>query len=185
MTKKKKTVLAVILIAAAAFVIFTISRIPPPLLTYEEELNVIEAAGQIPEFSSVDLHGNEVTNDIFKGKRVTMINIWGTYCKPCVEEMPDLGSLARSAPEGSQVVGIVNDARGEKQREAARQVMEASNAEFTQIVADKVLLDYLKDVRGVPTTIFVDENGVRIGEPIIGGPGSEEEFRAAIEALLQ
>ena len=49
--------------------------------------------GILSNFESWDLYGNTVTNQVFKGKKLTMVNIWATYCSPCINEMPDLEKL--------------------------------------------------------------------------------------------
>ena len=41
-------------------------------------------------FESQDLDGNKITSDIFSNNIITMINIWGTFCGPCIREMPEL-----------------------------------------------------------------------------------------------
>ena len=63
----------------------------------------------VPAFTTEDLDGNEVTESILKDKDVTMINIWGTFCPPCIEEMPELAKLSASLPENAQIIGILCD----------------------------------------------------------------------------
>ena len=41
-------------------------------------------------FSTTDLEGNTVTNDIFSQADLTVVNFWGTFCNPCINEMPEL-----------------------------------------------------------------------------------------------
>ena len=43
------------------------------------------------EFESVDLEGNTVDESILADHQLTMINVWATFCGPCINEMPDLG----------------------------------------------------------------------------------------------
>ena len=82
-----------------------------------------EAAGASPvitpfedlfkDFTLQDLEGNEVTEAILSDCEVTMLNVWGTFCGPCLSEMPELGELNREyqeAGESFQVVGLVMDA---------------------------------------------------------------------------
>ena len=45
-------------------------------------------------FAAKDMDGNEVTSGIFSESKLTMINVWATYCNPCLNEMPDLGELS-------------------------------------------------------------------------------------------
>lgn len=42
------------------------------------------AGKYIEKFSADDLQGNKVTNEIFKENELTVVNIWGTFCKPCI-----------------------------------------------------------------------------------------------------
>lgn len=45
-------------------------------------------------FETTDLDGNVVRSaDVFKGHRLTMVNVWGTFCGPCIGEMPELEKL--------------------------------------------------------------------------------------------
>ena len=46
---------------------------------------------KMPAFTTKDLDGNEVTEEIFAKKDLTVVNIWGTFCTPCIGEMPALG----------------------------------------------------------------------------------------------
>ena len=67
--------------------------------------------GDLIAFDTSDLDGNKVTEALFADNRVTMINIWGTFCPPCIREMPDLGQLSTDyKAKGVQLVGVVIDA---------------------------------------------------------------------------
>lgn len=57
------------------------------------------------KFTTTDLNGNEVTEAMFADYDLTMINIWATFCGPCINEMPHLGELAAEYKEkGVQIV---------------------------------------------------------------------------------
>ena len=49
----------------------------------------------------MDLDGETVTNDLFAEKDLTVLNVWGTFCGPCVAEMPELGDWAEELPDGA------------------------------------------------------------------------------------
>ena len=114
---------------------------------------------------------NEVTDSIFKEKDLTVVNIWGTFCTPCVEEMPELGEWAKEMPDNVQIVGLICDIEGdddETHKELAKKIMEKANAGFTQIIANNDFNSILDWVTGVPTTLFVDKEGNITGKPVIG-----------------
>ncbi|KAJ49208.1 putative oxidoreductase, partial [Clostridium tetanomorphum DSM 665] len=64
----------------------------------------------MPEFKVNDVNDKVVTNDIFKDKKLTMINIWGTFCKPCIDEMPELQDLYNEyGKKDVNIIGVVAD----------------------------------------------------------------------------
>lgn len=144
----------------------------------EESNSVEEAAAPeqdsgsaMPAFTAKDLDGNTVTESIFSDKDLTVVNIWGTFCGPCIREMPELGTWAKDMPENVQLIGLVIDIAGDEDTEhhdLAVSIMQNADADFTQIVANQDFADILKDVYGVPTTMFVDKDGNIVGDPIIG-----------------
>mgnify|MGYP000885189012 CR=1 FL=1 len=64
------------------------------------------------KFSTDDIDGNHVDESIFSEARLTMVNIWATWCGPCIAEIPHIGELAKDefADMNIQVMGIVSDA---------------------------------------------------------------------------
>jgi peroxiredoxin len=66
-------------------------------LVYKEitrvgEPGVINIGQQAPDFSIKDRQGNPVKLSDYRGK-VVFLNIWGTWCQPCIEEMPEMETL--------------------------------------------------------------------------------------------
>lgn len=59
-----------------------------------EDSEPVELTGEFASFTSMDLDGNEVNQSIISEADLTILNIWGTFCGPCISEMPDLGELA-------------------------------------------------------------------------------------------
>ena len=140
---------------------------------------VVFAKGEIPEapkgdlvFSTQDLNGNVVTQELFMGKELTVLNVWGTFCTPCINEMPDLAEWSQSMPEGVQLVGLVSDLRSYDDAvtlEKARTICESTGANvYTSLVANDDFLTLLQGIVGVPTTFFIDGNGVFVGSPVVG-----------------
>ena len=74
-------------------------------------------ASAFPAFTATDLDGNTVTESIFTEKDLTVLNIWGTFCGPCIGEMPELGKWAKEMPDNVQIVGLIIDINGEEDTE--------------------------------------------------------------------
>ncbi len=150
-------------------------------VTGEEAFNYTK----LPVFGAEDLDGNAVTNDIIAGKDITMINVWGTFCPPCIAEMPDLGKLAESLPDNAQLIGLVCDVTYQNpgDAKAAVSIMDNAGASFTNLILDESLLKFTAQFQYVPTTIFVDSEGNVLGEPVIGA--AFDVYIERLEELLE
>lgn len=147
--------------------------------------------GVLEGFTSEDLDGNAVDSSIFEGYPVTMVNVWATFCTPCINEMPDLGELAAEyAPKGLQIIGIVSDVSdynggySEEMTDLAREIVDATGADYLHLMPSTDLIERkLGEIQAVPTTFFVDENGAEIGEMLVGAR-SADDWRAVFDDLL-
>ncbi len=125
---------------------------------------------RVPDFTTVDLEGNAVTQEVFSQAEVTVVNLWGTFCPPCIGEMPELGDWAREMDEDVQLIGIVCDyyAGDDETLAQAQGILADSGADFVNLAADASLEEFLFQFQFVPTTLLVDSEGYVIGEPIVG-----------------
>lgn len=140
---------------------------------------------QMLSFSTTDLNGNIVTDAVFAEKDLTVVNVWGTFCPPCIGEMPDLGAWARSMPENVQIIGLIIDIAGDNDTEhhdLAVEITEKAEADFVQVIANEDFSELLSGVVGVPTTFFVDKKGCVVGEPIVGA--NVEGYKKFVEDYL-
>lgn len=142
-------------------------------------------------FSTHDLAGNIVTPELFEGHDLTMINVWATYCGPCINEMPDLGAISREyADQGFQIVGLIVDIQDRTGKilpdglELALEIVDETGAGYTHIVpVAEMYGGALGGVNAVPTTFFVNSEGVQVGETYIGSR-SKDAWVAIIDGLL-
>lgn len=138
------------------------------------------------DFISEDIEGNEVSSEIFKGKKVTMVNLWATFCSPCIREMPDLEKLSKDyADKGLQIIGIPCDAYNDELVSQAEDIIKYTGVTYLNILPSATLDEAkLNSVMSVPETVFVDENGVQIGESIVGSK-SYEQWAEIIDSVLE
>ncbi len=147
-----------------------------------------ESGGVVLSFEARDVDGNAVTSDLFAQSRLTVLNVWGTYCEPCLSEMPGLGELAQEYdPEQVQVVGLLCDVSEDSDQEMvdyAKQLIEATGASYTHLVYNNTLfVNVLAGVTAVPTTLFVDSSGRVLGA--VAGAQSKQAWEAVIDGLLE
>jgi len=148
--------------------------------------NDVVDLNKFPAFTTVDIEGNTVTQEIFKGKKVTVINIWGTFCPPCIGEMPELGNWAREMPADAQIIGVVcdiGDKNDKKTINKAKKITAEANVKFVNIIPDEEIMTYLERVEAVPTTIFVNSEGKIIGETVVGA--DVDKYKALLKRYLK
>ena len=142
-------------------------------------------------FTAADIHGNPVDQRVFADAKLTMVNIWATFCSPCISEMSDLAALSTAFGEDFQVVGIVIDAADRNgniysdKMELALSIIEDTGANYLHLLPSPSLHSaYLKDVQAIPVTIFVDASGRQIGETYLGAK-SHGQWESIIKTLLK
>lgn len=141
-------------------------------------------ASTVPNFSAQTINGEPVTNEIFASKKITVVNIWGTFCPPCIAEMPELGEMARNLPNDAQIIGLVCDASEDSvQIQRAIEITQKARADFVNIVPDAALMKFMEGVEAVPTTIFVNSKGEVVGKAIIGA--DVKGYKNELEKLLK
>jgi|LGOV01.1.fsa_nt_gb thiol-disulfide isomerase/thioredoxin len=127
--------------------------------------NVVES-NKFIDFVSEDLNGNEVTQDIFSETTITLVNIWGTSCPPCIDEMPDLEEINNElSSDEFQIIGIV--AGGKPFKNEAQDILKQLEINYTNLFFTNQ--DFAKlEVQFVPMTFLVNSNGEILEDPIIG-----------------
>ena len=117
-----------------------------------------------PNFSLPNLDGSMVSLADYKGT-VVLLNIWATWCPPCVEEMPSMEKLHQALKEEAfEIVAVSIDASGFK---AVRPFMKKHKLSFPALIDPGGTTQSLYRTTGVPESIIIDKNGIII-EKIIG-----------------
>lgn len=145
----------------------------------------------VGEFTTQDVNGNTYTQEMFKDYDLTLVNIFTTWCSPCVAEIPELEELRKQmADKGVNVVGVlldVLDEKGEIQQESlekARLLAERTGAAYPFLLPDATYMNgRLIGIEAVPETFFVDKNGNIVGGTY-SGSGSLEDWTAVVEQEL-
>lgn len=145
----------------------------------------VQSTGKFPSFTAKTINDSSVSSEIFAHKQLTVLNIWGTFCPPCIAEMPELGRWAEEMSEDVQLIGVVCDVRSDNDEttiNAAKKILHEANANFINIIPSAELVEYLSTVEAVPTTIFIDSEGNIVGEPIIGA--DVDAYKNFVESYL-
>jgi peroxiredoxin len=133
----------------------------------------VDVGSRAPDFTLPDLAGRPVSLSDLHG-RVVLVNLWATWCPPCVEEMPALQRLhERLDPEGLTVLAISVDAApgttgpfGEPAGDVEGFAREFG-IDFTILLDPEQSVQRRYAVTGLPTTFLIDRDG-RLVERVLG-----------------
>jgi thiol-disulfide isomerase/thioredoxin len=134
-----------------------------------------------PEISVTDLDGKPIALGDFKGKFV-LLNLWATWCQPCIKEMPSLVDLQKKLGSALTVVAVSEDHGGEV---------------IVKLFVEKLGLGTLKvgldpkstavrafEARGLPSSFLIGADGKVLGKVEGAADWSSEQLRAAIAKYL-
>ena len=116
---------------------------------------------------------------------MTVINFWGTFCSPCIAEMPDLADFEKALPDNVQLITVCVDAEGNE--ETAKEILNYAGYEgITLVDGDDSFKEMLKVAQAIPITIFIGPDGEQIGEGILGMQQDlEGAYLSAINSALK
>jgi peroxiredoxin len=119
---------------------------------------------QAPDFTLPDIEGKMVSLAEYRGK-VVLLNIWATWCPPCVEEMPSMERLYQEMKgEDFEILAVSIDTSG---TEAVLPFMKKHRLNFTTLTDTKGTIKNIYQTTGVPESFIIDKNGM-IAEKVLG-----------------
>ena len=133
-----------------------------------------------PAFSLKDLRGRTARLSDYKGK-VVLVNLWATWCAPCIVEMPELVKLQKThAARGLQIIGVTypND-----RRTSVRRMVRKLKLNYPVLFGTPELLDAYQIGEVLPVTVVVDRDG-KIRDRILGML-EPEDFKEKVAPLLE
>lgn len=164
MATAKETVRAVVIIILAfggLLILFYYGDNPSSVLPVEQ--GVVDIGKPLPDFSLSDLTGRAVRLADQRG-RVVLVNIWATWCPPCVEEMPSMEALYDKLPKGSfEILAVSIDAQG---KGAVEPFMKKHKLTFPALIDPAGAIAVAYGATGVPESFIVDQNGILVRKVI-------------------
>ena len=133
------------------------------------------AVTDLSNLQTKDIDGKEFSSKDFANYDLTMVNVFATWCSPCVQEIPDLAEIQKEMKDkGVNIVGVVTDTvdqTGENREalEKAKLIRERSKAEYPFLIPDQSNFNgRLSGIQAFPETFFVDKKGQIVGETYSG-----------------
>ena len=156
-------------------------------ISCEEPVRMNQEAsdGTIISFETTDLDGNPVkSEELFGGHKITMINIWATWCGPCKREMPFLENLNKELAEKKcQIIGICDDTSDDPDAiREAQEILAENGVTYINLVQTAEMKELLP-IPAYPTSYFVDSDGRVVSSPEIGA--NVDDYAHRIEEALK
>ncbi|MEG0383986.1 MAG: TlpA disulfide reductase family protein [Solibacillus sp.] len=180
-------VLALVIIMAGTYIkreIDASNAIPEKSKGYEvtlgEEVGIKK--GQIaPDFTLMNIQGEEVTLSDLRGKRV-VLNFWATWCPPCEAEMPHMQKYydKYAKKDNVEIIGV-NLTYEKENVERVKQFLESYNITFPILLEPVWSVSKQYEIITIPSTFMIDTEG-KIQKQIIG-PLDVESLRENVKDL--
>ena len=140
-----------------------------------------ETDGTVISFETKDLDGNPVSSvEIFAQHEITMVNVWATWCGPCVGELGELQQIhTRFLEKDCAIVGVMTD----DDIASARQLISRNGITYQIVMCDAYDFYRVFPTEGIPTSFFVDRDGRFLGTTIVGA--YPNKYESALEPLLE
>ena len=135
----------------------------------------------LADFTLPDLQGRSVQLAALRGK-VVFVNVWATWCPPCVEEMPTIQQLyERLHGQGLEIFAVSLDNLG---AQIVVPFMQSRRLSFPTLLDTKNLVQRLYRTTGVPESFVVDKRGILVDKVVGPRDWVHPQIIAQFERLL-
>lgn len=189
---KNKTMIVMLTSALLILIGMCIKQVIQNITSDEEQYEyVISPSKNLSSVDTTDINQIEFKGVEFEQKTMTLVNIWATWCPPCIMEMPHLEEVYNLMQE--QNVGVValvtdvvvNGSIDEQVLSNVENIKEEANITFPIIYPDSEFENkILSEVYAYPTTFFVDDKANVVGN-IYQGARTAQEWIEIINEELQ
>ena len=192
------SLLLVFCLALIGFSAFAEAQEAEPAETSQSEETAQPSENFFANLELTYLDGTPFDASVFLGKP-SFINIWATWCPPCLSEMPHLDELAKEYADVISIIGLHSEGltvtqdgalvADEEKNQLALQIAQEKKLSYPLVNPDQTLFvvmnnpDYGLQVAVLPTTWFVDGEGFirRVEE----GARDKDGWKAAIDEFLK
>lgn len=156
-----RPVIVLILIVASVFIFYALDKTESSLDPAGQP--TIAVGLPAPDFIFPGLDGKDIRLSDHRGK-VVLVNIWATWCPPCVEEMPSMERLYQQFKgDKFEILAVSIDASGYK---AVAPFMKRHNLTFPALLDPQAATQVPYRTTGVPESFIIDSEGILVRKVI-------------------
>lgn len=147
----------------------------------------LEDVSGVGPFATEDVFGNSYDETYFQQYDLTLVNVFATWCSPCVQEMPELEALRKAYAEKGVMLGVVGMVLDTKVTQGTKSTLdegavsrakvlyERSGVQFPFLIPDDGNMNgRLTGIESVPESFFVDSEGHIVSDPYVGARSMED-----------
>jgi peroxiredoxin len=155
----------------AAFIVFLIITTLLVVWSLKQNSPFFQSANQAPvrvglsapDITYPGLDGKKVSLSDYRGK-VVFVNIWATWCPPCVEEMPSMQKLYQKLKsENFEILAVSIDSQGAK---VVAPFMKKYKLTFPVLIDSMGTIKRIYKATGVPESYIIDKDGIIVEKTI-------------------
>ncbi|KIR02885.1 thiol:disulfide interchange protein (thioredoxin) [Lachnospiraceae bacterium TWA4] len=139
--------------------------------------NAVEAGQDAPDFK-VSLTSGEQFKLSENKDKVVLLNFWGTWCKPCVNEMPAIQKIYEEYKDRVQVIGSCDG----EDRDVVDSFLEKNHFTYPVCYDMDGSLSAKYPTDGIPYTVIINKEG-KITDTIFGATNADEQYNIFKEAI--
>lgn len=164
-----RSIILSILVAAIGYTIYN--------SVTAENIEVLKVGDKAPDFTLQDMEGTPHKLSDYEGEGV-FLNFWGTWCAPCVKEMPAMDRQYKEFEEQGVQVLAVNIAQSDFE---VQSFVDRFGLSFPVVIDKSRSVMNAYNIRPLPTTILVNPQGEI--ERIVTGEMTEEDIQGFMEEI--
>jgi len=174
-------ILAALVLAASAGGAIADETLPPAEAAKLGEFIPMAPPQPAPEISFSNGAGDTVALADFKG-RFVLLNLWATWCEPCLREMPSLEALQAKLGPALIIVAVSEDRGGQA---VVEPFVAKLGLDRVKIYLDpKSTASHAFAARGLPTSLVIDAAGRMLGRVEGAADWNSAEMLAVLRGLL-
>jgi len=139
---------------------------------------------QLPDVEVQDLDQNWISLEKLGGEKLTVIDFWATWCKPCVTGIPKLNSIYQEfSKQGVEFIGVNVD--GPRNQSKVKPFANSLGIKYPIVLDPNQDLVNDFNVTAFPTLIVLNSKGKEVFVHEGFNPGDENIIKEEITKLLQ